>query len=419
MQRERALGVVAELRALGCERLTLSGGEPTLSPHWEEVAREGSRLGMHVNLITNGLGPARQLVRRAKDCGLGALGTSLEGLEKSHDSNRGRVGMFAKVMGLLEAAQSEALPMAVITTLTRRSARELPELHDLLAGKVFAWQLQLGAAMGNLADQREEQLEPRDLLELVPLVAELVQTGTVNIHVGDNLGYYGPYESVLRRSRTSRWPCWVGCYAGCRHVGIEADGGVKGCLSIQSTRETEGNLLRESLRDIWLRPGAFAYNRAFSRSDLGGFCRTCEYAETCRGGCLSMRTCEGGRHNPFCYHRVATLEARTRRRRYSPVAIAPAALLALLGAGCAGEVVTDPSDAGATEAGPADAMPDHLPLKDAYGIQPPDGPLYGMPVDAYGVPLPEAGFDAQPDVGPVDFYGMPIYDIVGPAGPGR
>jgi radical SAM protein with 4Fe4S-binding SPASM domain len=438
MPRTRALEVVAELRALGCERLTLSGGEPTLSPHWEAVAEEGSRLGIHVNLITNGLHPVRDLVRRAKNVGLNSIGTSLEGMRTGHDANRGRAGLFRRAMELLDAAQAEGFPIAVVTTLTRQSARDLSELHELLATRVYAWQLQLGAAMGNLGDRREAQLEPRDLLTVIPLVASLIRTKRVPIYVGDNLGYYGPHEPVLRTRRSSAWPCWVGCYAGCRHLGIEADGGVKGCLSIQSSDQTEGNLQRESLRDIWLRPGAFAYNRAFSLADLDGFCRTCQYAEICRGGCLSMRSCEGGRDNPFCYHRVATLEARARRgrSRYSPVALLPAALLAVLGAGCGGQVEQDPTDAGtaATDARPdgprnlvdaygvmlrLDGAPDAWPGVDAYGLQPDVGPVdhYGiiMPTDAYGLPQQDASPDAQPDVGPVDDYGMPMPDAGAPA----
>ena len=35
---------VRELAALGCERVTLAGGEPPLSPHWQAVGAEGARL---------------------------------------------------------------------------------------------------------------------------------------------------------------------------------------------------------------------------------------------------------------------------------------------------------------------------------------------------------------------------------------
>ena len=164
-----------------------------------------------------------------------------------------------------------------------------------------------------------------------------------------------------------------------------------------------------SLRDIWFRPGAFAYNRDFHLSDLTGFCRSCQYAETCRGGCLSMRSCEGGRDNPFCYHRVATLAERKAhsRSRYTPVALAPAALLALLGVGCGAGTdlygcappgCDNDAGAGGTANDAASDAPDDHTIAPAYGL-----PWEGGAVDAYGVP--------EPDAGSVDLYGVAVYDM--------
>jgi radical SAM protein with 4Fe4S-binding SPASM domain len=287
-------------------------------------------------MITNGLAADRHLARRAKDAGLTCVGVSIDGLEAVHDRYRRHPGLFRDVMDFLDDCHAVGLPVGAVTTLQRRNRHQLEAMRDMLVGRVYAWQLQLGAAMGNLKDRRAEQLQPEDLLDLIPDLAALVDEGGIDIRIADNIGYYGPYESTLRKHRTSAVDCWVGCYAGCRQVGIESDGGVKGCLSIQAVDQTEGNLHRSSLADIWHRKDAFAYNRSFQRSDLAGFCASCEHAEVCRGGCLSMRTCEGGRENPFCYHRVATLAQRVAgpRRRYVPLVLAPAALLASFGLGC-------------------------------------------------------------------------------------
>ena len=417
MSRETALRVMGELAAMDCKKLSLSGGEPTMSPYWADVAREGSRLGVHVNMITNGLTTGRNFVRQAQEAGLVSLGVSLDGLEPAHDANRRRPGLFSNVMQLLDDCNAVGMPVGVITTIWNRNFHDLEAVHDLLAGRVYVWQLQLGAAMGNLEDHRQQQIAPEDLLEVVPAVARLIRKDRIRIHVADNLGYYGPYENVLRTRRTTPVSCWVGCYAGCRHVGIEADGGVKGCLSIQSTRATEGNLQHSSLSDIWWREGAFSYNRAFKMDDLTGFCRTCEHASICRGGCMSMRSCEGGGDNPFCYHRVATLADRRWRRarpRYTPLMIAPAAILAAFGMACSS---TD--DGGSGGGGDLYGMPydaaDVQPNADAYGIPEADQPdvdpdtasYYGMPEpqpeagigDAYGIP------DVDPDT--ASYYGMP------------
>ena len=54
MTLEESFKVADDLAALGCRRVTLSGGEPTLNPDWDKI---GKRLADHcikVNLISNG-----------------------------------------------------------------------------------------------------------------------------------------------------------------------------------------------------------------------------------------------------------------------------------------------------------------------------------------------------------------------------
>ena len=86
-----------------------------------------------------------------------------------------------------------------------------------------------------------------------------------------------------------------------------------------------------------------------------------------------MRTCEGGSENPFCYHRVATLDARSlvkSKRRYAPLALAPAALLAAFGIGCAGDKPQGPPPAAPT----ADPFPGEPPSVEEYAVEPPPEP---------------------------------------------
>ncbi|MBI5535243.1 MAG: radical SAM protein [Deltaproteobacteria bacterium] len=400
MPRDAMLRGVRELAALGCERITLSGGEPTLSPHWQAIAAEGARLGVRMNMITNSVGASKELVRQACDVGLANLGVSVDGLRDEHDRVRGLPGLFDRVMELIDQCAVDKMPVGAITTITRGNLRELEAIHDQLVGRVFGWQLQIGAAMGSLLDNVSEQIRPEDLLEVIPAIARLIDKKRIDIRVADNVGYYGPFEKTIRHARTSPTRHWIGCYAGCRHIGIESDGGVKGCLSLQASHATEGNLMRESLGDIWRRERAFAYNRAFSLSDLGGFCRTCEYAAVCRGGCLSMRVCEGGRENPFCYHRVATLASQAKGRRkwhYVPMAIAPAAVLASMGLGCDGSQHEAANFYGIACPGPGCYQHKDASMDQDAAEAPPimDVALYGefTPQDAYGVPP----YDAPPD----------------------
>ena len=127
-------------------------------------------------------------------------------------------------------------------------------------------------------------------------------------------------------------------------VGIESDGSVKGCLSIQPgnnperDRFIEGNLREQSLAEIWNRPGAFAYSREWSLDDLSGFCRRCPFAERCRGGCRSSQVAFGGGDgNPLCVYRaLAERRAKSGTATAGTAAAVLAAFLAFGVQGCAG-----------------------------------------------------------------------------------
>ena len=134
------------------------------------------------------------------------------------------------------------------------------------------------------------------------------------VQPGHNVGYFGEPEERLRDEGVVV-PYWTGCLAGLQVIGIESNGNIKGCLSLPSEQNgvdafVEGNIRQSSLRDIWCKKDAFSYCRAFRVESLGGFCRTCEYNDICRGGCTWTCFSEQGfvRDNPYCYWRQLHLQ---------------------------------------------------------------------------------------------------------------
>ena len=419
LSRERSLEIVRELDQLGCRRITLSGGEPTLSPHWEAIASEAATCGVRVNMITNGLRADRSSCRSRQ------AGRSRQHWDQHRRSRRGARPRTADIAVCTDESCASS-------TICHGVGLPVGVIHHDSASKPESTRCSVrvargaGVRMAASDCQRDGQpVEPAGADRaggLAPVDPRSCGAGgaggALMCALATNIGYYGPYEKVLRKHRSCPVDCWVGCYAGCRHVGIESDGGVKGCLSVQATRATEGNLHESTLSEIWHREGAFAYNRQFRRTDLAGFCATCEHADVCRGGCLSMRTCEGGRENPFCYHRVATLAERaasSRRRHYVPLVLAPAALLASFGLGC-GASQPAPTPGPATTAQPAGRSDPDEPMVVAVDEPEPVGvDEYGMPdiepVEEYGMPEPEPPVVSEyavvePDPPGVDEYGM-------------
>jgi radical SAM protein with 4Fe4S-binding SPASM domain len=314
-----ALDVARQLAEMRCERLSLSGGEPTLHPHWDSIGRALVERGVRVNIISNGWSWTPEHTRRAMDAGLANAAFSLDGLEDAHDRVRGKPGSFRRVIAAVDDCVTRGFRVGVVTHVNTLNRHDLPAFRDLLAEHgVASWQLQPGNPGGTMGRHEQLVVPAEDLLWLVPLVAEMKQSGPSKpvIFAADNLGYYGKYERVLR-DRGAAICFWIGCRAGIQVVGIESNGNVKGCLSLPSERcgssdFVEGNLRRASLREIWERPGAFAYNRACEPSQLRGFCGSCRLRDICRGGCVWSAHCRTGSRldNPLCFYRVAVEHQR-------------------------------------------------------------------------------------------------------------
>lgn len=315
---EEAQDVARQLIAAGCKRVTLSGGEPTLRKDWDRIAATLCQGGVGVNTISNGWSWSPEHTQRARAAGMRSVAFSIDGLEPAHDHVRARAGAYRKVLAAVDDCIAGGLKVAVVTHINARNRQDLPVFRDELAAHgVTMWQLQIGNPQGNMTAHQELVIQPVDLLEIVPVVAAMRREKRLPvIYAGDNLGYYGACERDLRDSG-DRLCFWVGCRAGCQVLGIEANGNVKGCLSLPSSMHArdefvEGNLRQTPLAQIWSGPDAFAYNRKFDVSQLQGFCRTCRFADICRGGCTWTAFARSGSRfdNPLCFYRVAVEHGR-------------------------------------------------------------------------------------------------------------
>lgn len=373
------LDVADQLCGLGCELVTLSGGEPTLRRDWDTVGRALAVRGLRVNMVTNGVfprpGQSDDVALRARDAGLCNVGVSIDGPPAVHDRLRG-AGTFARTLHTVERLRAAGLPVTVLTTVGRPNLPHLERVRQIaIDAGASAWRLQLAKPMGALAEQRELVLEPRHLRVLVPLLGRLARRGEIALRVGDSIGYYGPEDRVLRgRGWRGRAERWQGCQAGMQAIGIEAAGDVKGCLSLQAeladgTTFVEGNLRGERLEAIWYRPGAFAYNRDSSPESTTGHCRSCRHVKLCRGGARCVSAAFSGllTEDALCYYHVAREHLVPRWRSAGSSALAAAALT--MAAACGGGTEPRPTDAGSLDAAVGDAgpRPDATPRDAAEG----------------------------------------------------
>ena len=162
-------------------------------------------------------------------------------------------GSFELALAALRRVSAHGLSSAVNTTINARSLPQLRELMDIIidAGATN-WQLAITTAMGNAADHPEMLLQPWQMLEVMPLLAELAVEGRKRglfLQPASNVGYYGPYESVIRNVLDDEI-YFHGCNAGDTVMGIEADGTIKSCPGLASPY-AGGNIRETRLREIW------------------------------------------------------------------------------------------------------------------------------------------------------------------------
>jgi len=303
-----AIQLCHELKDLGCEYVVLSGGEALLRDDWEAIAQELVGLKIATSLITNGLLITPDMAKRIKNAGLRRVALSLDGLEPTHNYIRHHPHSFAAVCLACSVLRDVGMRVNMVTHVNRMNLGELGSLEALIGGMgVEVWRLQLGSPVGRMVEHPELHLLPEHLPQIADFIVAAKQRAAVYISVGDNIGYFSEHEQELRKGAdTPLFECWCGCPAGCLSMGIEANGNVKGCLSLQSSRFIEGNIRQQSLSSIWNRPGAFQYTRGFVISNLTGFCKESEFGEICRGGCTFMAFGATGspHNNPFCLHRI-------------------------------------------------------------------------------------------------------------------
>lgn len=310
--------VIDDLAALGCEHLTLSGGEALLRPDWSDIAKSARGLGLEVSMISNGFVINADVAREIREAGVWLVALSLDGLEPTHDFMRDTPGAFPRVLAAACALDQEGIPFNLITTVTKANLNELPDIEDVVVGlNAHRWLVQLGAPIGRLGGHPDLMIAPEDLPGIADFLVEAKRRNRVHVRVGDSIGYYSHHEPTLRYEPDRKGLDFaLGCSAGCLNVGIESNGNVKGCLSLQSDKFVEGNVREESLATIWNKPGNFAYNREFTMDMLDGACKECEYGELCRGGCTVMTFGATGRihANPYCLRTVLNLHTESTER---------------------------------------------------------------------------------------------------------
>ncbi len=290
VDRDRLLPVIDDFRKLGIDKVCLTGGEPLLHPHWQDIL-DFCLMGQgfkEVCLQTNATLLTAENVRQLASYSRHNLiiQVSLEGAgAKTHDRMRG-IGSFARALkGLVLLAEfGLAEQTRVSLTETKDNFLELPDLLKLI-NSLGIRHLASGTLVmgGRAAKENGQELEQPTPLQYQSLLQRLHTDADFKKLCGKPVSI-APLEWHKGRADSAA--------PGCSFVSnpyITADGTLYPCVMFQideyAAHDIYSRPLAEILQEImpiW----AKLQEESVSRPDRLQACSNCPGKSHCRGGCM-------------------------------------------------------------------------------------------------------------------------------------
>lgn len=166
--------------AYSTETVVLLGGEPLLHPEFDEIAERVHRLGLKVEIVTNGHSGFLPKLEAASRF-LAFVRVSLDGMEGTHDRIR-QPGSWSRALRTIRRLAELEVALGVTCTVTDQNIEEIPELASALAD-VGVRELKLHhlRLVGNAREHPELVVQDPDLLRRLAMWARSPRNDGISI----------------------------------------------------------------------------------------------------------------------------------------------------------------------------------------------------------------------------------------------
>jgi cyclic pyranopterin phosphate synthase len=250
--------------SLGIEKLRITGGEPTLYPHLDELLKEVGKMGLKdIALTTNGSRIRGQWAQRWKDCGLNRITVSLDTLkpERKDAITRAQTSL-ATVIRAIDVARDSGLTPVKVNAVVMRGVNDDEIVEFANFAKKHEVDMRMIEFMPLDAGKRWEKrhvVSAEEMLKKISSHHKLtrendIKTSTsMNYRFNEGNGRIGFIASVTKP------------FCGnCDRMRIMADGTLRPCLFSDEEWNIR-SLLRSGASDDALR--TFLINTMWQKSD--------------------------------------------------------------------------------------------------------------------------------------------------------
>lgn len=154
--------LIDEMKDNNVKEIYISGGEPTLYPHFKLLVEKTKSYGMDTLVATNAydLNDSIDTIKKYVDI----VFVSIDGTEDSHDFFRGVKGAYSKTLGNIKTLISMSIPVRISTVVSKNNINELEaiicDVRELGVFQIhFTVLVNVGrAATGEMLIDKEEYL---------------------------------------------------------------------------------------------------------------------------------------------------------------------------------------------------------------------------------------------------------------------
>jgi len=255
--------------------ISFTGGEPTMVKELPELITHAKKLGMRVNLISNGTLITKDKAKAYVDAGLDSVQISLEGVtRKTHELLTDVKGSFDKTVAAIGYLKNLNIHTHTNTTLTRLNLDEaclFPEfIKNVLGNDKFSMNFIIPTGSTNFNDEL--------VISYNEIGSHLVNIQNVSKKTGVEFMWYSPVPMCMFNTITHELGN-KGCAACDGLLSVAPNGDVLPCASYD---ESVGNMHALGFQKVWDSKQATHYRKKEFAHDI---CKKCEHFAICNGAC--------------------------------------------------------------------------------------------------------------------------------------
>ncbi|MBU2608598.1 MAG: radical SAM protein [Chloroflexi bacterium] len=295
MDTASAKAFIGDLAGFGVPVILFSGGEPLLRSDLFELSQLAVERGIRVALSSNGTLITSDVARKLSGVGFAEIGISLDGMESTNDSFRGKLGSYGAAVEGIRNCINHGLRVSLRFTITRFNYREVPAIFRLAedegVSRLCFYHLAYSGRGSNLIEEDINHSQTRQVVDTIcehtmdlyrrglPKEVLTVANHADGVHLYLKLKEKNPQRAydvleLLRRNG--------GNNSGMRIGAVDHAGNVH--PDQFWWHYSPGNVLKRKFGDIWTDTSDPVMGGLKKRKKLlKGRCARCGYLDICNG----------------------------------------------------------------------------------------------------------------------------------------